>query len=216
MKKTLIKNKDNLLVTESLVNDRFSLVETLVGVIGEKYKECIIEFLSSVTKIEISQVTESELKEFGFTTSIAKKVLMCIHFSLALMHVPSKGVITILSPNDVAQEMMYLTYEPQEHFVILGLNTRGEIILRKTIFKGTLNSTEVHPREVMRELIKVSAAKFITVHNHPSGSTSISQADSDITARLQEVGYIVGIEMDDHIIIGDNKHLSMKARGYFI
>ena len=78
---------------------------------------------------------------------------------------------------------------------------------------GTLNCSTVHPRELFRNAIKRSAASLILVHNHPSGDPTPSRDDLDITGRLKEAGKIVGIDVLDHIIIGDNKFTSFKAKG---
>ncbi|MEG1584046.1 MAG: JAB domain-containing protein, partial [Anaerovorax sp.] len=75
---------------------------------------------------------------------------------------------------------------------------------------GNLNSSVVHPREVFSVAIKKSAASIILVHNHPSGNTTPSQQDIDVTNRLVEAGTLLGIQVVDHLIIGDGKYLSFK------
>lgn len=122
---------------------------------------------------------------------------------------------TIRSPEDgadyVMEEMRSLA---QEHFVVLFLNTKNEIVHRQTIFIGSLNASIVHPREVFREAVKRSAASIICVHNHPSGDPTPSQEDIHVTRRLVESGKMIGIELLDHIIIGDRKFTSLKEKGY--
>lgn len=120
----------------------------------------------------------------------------------------------IKSPEDVAgllmEEMRHLD---REHFCALLLNTRHQVIARDTISIGTLNSSTVHPRELFRNAIKRGAAAVILVHNHPSGDPSPSREDLDVTGRLQEAGRIIGIDVLDHVIIGDNRFVSLKAQG---
>ncbi|MBN6186517.1 DNA repair protein RadC [Aneurinibacillus sp. BA2021] len=124
--------------------------------------------------------------------------------------------ITIRSPQDAADIMMEeLRYHTQEHFVCLYLNTKNHIIGRETIFIGSLNSSIVHPREVYKEAIRRSSASVICLHNHPSGDASPSREDIDVTRRLQEAGRILGIELLDHIIIGDGQFYSLKEKGHF-
>ena len=84
----------------------------------------------------------------------------------------------------------------------------------ETIFKGSLNSSIVHPREVFREAVKRSAASIICFHNHPSGDPTPSQEDIHVTRRLADSGKMMGIEVLDHIIIGDRKFTSLKEKGY--
>lgn len=121
----------------------------------------------------------------------------------------------VRSPEDgadyVMEEMRNLN---QEHFVCLFLNTKNQIIHRQTIFIGSLNASIVHPREVFREAVKRSAASIICAHNHPSGDPSPSQEDIHVTKRLSECGKMIGIELLDHLVIGDHKFVSLKEKGY--
>lgn len=121
----------------------------------------------------------------------------------------------VRSPEDgadyIMEEMRSLN---QEHFVVLFLNTKNQIIHRQTIFIGSLNASIVHPREVYREAVKRSAASIICAHNHPSGDPSPSQEDIHVTRRLVESGKMIGIELLDHLVIGDRKFISLKEKGY--
>ena len=102
----------------------------------------------------------------------------------------------------------------QEHFVVLFLNVKNQVLHKQTIFIGSLNSSIVHPREIFREAVKRSAASIICAHNHPSGNATPSPEDIEVTKRLQEAGYIIGIELVDHVIIGDHQFTSLKEKGY--
>jgi DNA repair protein RadC len=93
------------------------------------------------------------------------------------------------------------------------LNPKLFVIKDLTISEGSLNSSVLHPREVMIPAIKESAASFAVIHNHPSGDPSPSQQDMEITHRLNKTGQIIGIKMVDHIIIGDNKFFSFSDEG---
>ena len=120
----------------------------------------------------------------------------------------------IRSPEDAAglvmEEMRHLD---REHFRAILLNTKNQVIATDNVSVGTLNSSAVHPRELFRNAIKRSAAALILLHNHPSGDPAPSREDIDITGRLVQTGKIVGIEVLDHVIIGDNKFTSLKAEG---
>lgn len=120
----------------------------------------------------------------------------------------------IRSPEDAAglvmEEMRHLD---REHFRAILMNTKNQVITVDNVSVGTLNSSTVHPRELFRNAIKRSAAALILLHNHPSGDPAPSREDIDITGRLVQAGKIVGIEVLDHVIIGDNKFTSLKAEG---
>ncbi|MEC0493124.1 RadC family protein, partial [Bacillus glycinifermentans] len=100
------------------------------------------------------------------------------------------------------------------NFTCLYLNSKNQVIHKRTVFIGSLNSSIVHPREVFKEALKRSAASFICVHNHPSGDPAPSSEDIDVTRRLNECGQLIGIELLDHIVIGDQKFVSLKEKGY--
>ena len=85
---------------------------------------------------------------------------------------------------------------------------------KQTVFIGSLNASIVHPREVFKEAFRRSAASIICLHNHPSGDPSPSREDIEVTKRLVECGKIMGIEIFDHLIIGENKFVSLKEKGY--
>ncbi|MGL5915753.1 MAG: RadC family protein, partial [Culicoidibacterales bacterium] len=122
----------------------------------------------------------------------------------------------IRSPKDCAQLFMeVLRFEQQEQFICLYLNTKIEIVYQKTIYIGGLNSIVIHPREVFQVAIRMAAASIICVHNHPSGDPTPSSDDIKTTKRLIEVGELVGIEVIDHVVIGDQNYISLKEKGYF-
>ena len=103
----------------------------------------------------------------------------------------------------------------KEYFLALLLDTRNQLIKVAEISIGSLDTSIVHPREVFKEAISASAAAVIFVHNHPSGDPEASEDDIKLTKRLAEAGELVGIEVLDHIIIGDKKFLSLKREGLF-
>nr|WP_027955257.1 DNA repair protein RadC [Halobacillus kuroshimensis] len=121
----------------------------------------------------------------------------------------------IRSPEDGADFIMEEMRDlKQEHFICLFLNTKNQVLHRQTIFIGSLNASIVHPREVYKEAVKRSAASIICAHNHPSGDPTPSQEDIQVTQRLKECGKMIGIELLDHIVIGDRTFISLKEKGY--
>ena len=100
----------------------------------------------------------------------------------------------------------------REHFWVIILNTRNRIRFVELVSLGTINSSLVHPREVYRRAIKGGASALIIGHSHPSGDCEPSEDDITLTRRLMDAGKIIGIEILDHIIIG-NTTLSFKEKG---
>ena len=163
---------------------------------------------------ELLDVTEEELLQIkGIGKVKAQQIIAALQ--LARMNPnPSEERFTIRSPEDAYEYLRDMQYLNQEHFVVLGLNTKNEILYRETIFVGTLNSSVVHPREVFKSLIRRSCASAIVSHNHPSGDVSPSQEDVHVTKRLHEAGKTIGIEVLDHIIVGHERYVSLKEKGY--
>ena len=102
----------------------------------------------------------------------------------------------------------------KEHFIVLGLNNKNQILLEHTVAIGGISQVPVEPREVFRPLIEASAARTIAIHNHPSGDAEPSPSDRSVCARLIEVGKLVGIELLDFMIIGGDECLSFRDHGY--
>jgi DNA repair protein RadC len=101
----------------------------------------------------------------------------------------------------------------QEHFVVLGLDTRQRVRMVRTVGVGSLSRVEVHPREVFRPLLRAGMASCIIVHNHPSGDTRPSHADVDLTHRMVKVGMFLGVPVIDHIVISDRGFVSLAEAG---
>lgn len=164
----------------------------------------------------LMNVTECELIEIkGIGKAKACQIIAALKLAQQLNTPMYDTPYIVRSPKDVftllQAEMKYLQ---QEHFIIVLLNTKNHVIEQpKTISIGTLNAAIVHPREVFRTAVKHSAASLICAHNHPSGDTTPSQEDIEITKRLIAAGQIIGIEVLDHVIVGDGRYVSLKEDG---
>lgn len=120
----------------------------------------------------------------------------------------------ISRPKDAADILMEdMRYLQQEHLKVMYLNTKNVVIGEETVFVGGLNSSVVHPREIFAGALNKRAAFIIVAHNHPSGDSSPSQEDINVTNRLNECGKLLGIKVLDHIIIGDGVFVSLKEKG---
>lgn len=119
----------------------------------------------------------------------------------------------ISSPSDVVPLLADIASEKREHFVVLLLNARNQVLRKELVSLGSLSASIVHPREVFLPAVTSSAASIILCHNHPSGDVTPSRDDVDLTRRLVEAGRIMGIEVLDHIIVSDSDFLSLRERG---
>ncbi len=125
-------------------------------------------------------------------------------------------VPVVKSPAEVyqaAEQLLALHEEPEEHFCIFCLNAKNKIVGVHTISIGSVNATIVHPREVFKAALLNNASAIVCFHNHPSGDPEPSREDIETTSRLVEAGEILGIRVLDHIIIGEQRYLSMREKG---
>ena len=107
-------------------------------------------------------------------------------------------------------DMAHLNHERVR---VLYLDTKNRLVLDDLVSDGTLDEAAIHPREVVKKALELGASALILVHNHPSGSPEPSRADVQITNRIAEAGRLLGITVHDHVIIGKEGHVSLKAKG---
>ena len=123
---------------------------------------------------------------------------------------------SIKSPDDavnIGRGFMRIHEEPEEYMYMICMNTKNKIIGVFEISHGSVNSSIVSPREVFQKALLANAVSIIVMHNHPSGDSTPSREDIEVTKRLVEAGKIVGVEVLDHIIVGD-RYSSLKEKGY--
>ena len=193
------------------------LLGILLG-IGNREKTAV-ELASEVISTHgdlfgLHNVTVHELVQTrGVGQAKACIILAAVEFGKRLGRVRNPGRPVISSPADV--EGLFrgrIANLDRENFVAVLLNTKNEVLEYPTISVGTLSSSLVHPREVFKPAIRASAAGVVLAHNHPSGKVEPSREDREVTRRLVEASEIIGIEVLDHVILGDG-YFSMKEHG---
>lgn len=122
---------------------------------------------------------------------------------------------SVKSPEDAYKlAKQFLVEADREYFLVACLDTKNQPTAIHFCHVGSLNSSIVHPREVFKSAILSNSASIIVAHNHPSGDSTPSREDIEVTKRLVEAGKIIGIEVLDHIIVGDETFTSLKEKGY--
>jgi len=173
-------------------------------------KEAILKFKGLRGVLDASLEELQEIEGIGELNAIGLKLFQAVSERYAKEKITPKTLFD--SPKLVFGYLQErLAREKKEHFVILCLDTRNNLIFHE-VSVGTLNASLVHPREVFKKAIHVSSAQVIIGHNHPSGDPKPSEEDIITTRRLVEAGKILGIEVTDHIIISGDNFVSFRER----
>lgn len=168
------------------------------------------ENLKGLANASVEQL--AEIKGIGLAKAAQIQASIELGKRLAAFNENSKPVIR--SPQDVHSLLSpELRYEGKEHFKALLLDTKNQVIRIRTISIGSLNASLIHPRELFREAIMAASASVIVAHNHPSGDPTPSHEDIEVTKRLLAAGKVIGIDVLDHVVVGDGKFVSLKERG---
>jgi DNA repair protein RadC len=140
-----------------------------------------------------------------------------IRQALAILDTRSRISSTVFDSTSAAQRFARLYFAPvqdqHEEFAVFFLDTQHRLIASETMFRGTLASTSVYPREVVKRALALNAGSVVFAHNHPSGSTEPSRADEHLTQTLKAALSMVDVRVLDHLITGSMGCLSMAARG---
>jgi len=115
--------------------------------------------------------------------------------------------------SDVAHLFKFLEKESKEHFIAVHLNAKNKIICVDRVSTGSLTASIVHPREVMKSTLLLSAAAMILVHNHPSSDPTPSREDIELTRRIKDSADLLGVRLLDHVIVGEAGYYSLADSG---
>jgi DNA repair protein RadC len=156
-----------------------------------------------------------KLVGIGFSQTQATKIQSVLELARRLETFIEEPKRKICSPKEV-YAFMYpkIREQKKERFITLYLDTKNQILKEEVISIGSLNASIVHPREVFKGALELSSASIIMIHNHPSGDPGPSREDIMVTEKLCEGGKLLGIDVLDHIIIGDGRYTSLKDEGF--
>lgn len=202
---------------DSLSNQELIAILLRTGTKQESVLALANRILTSFDKIQDLQhaTLEECMKVKGIGQAKAVQILAAVELGKRVHRKYSEERYVIRSPEDAANYLMTdMASLQQEHFVALFLNVKNEVLHKETIFIGSLSASIVHPRELFREAVKRSAASIICAHNHPSGNPAPSPEDIEVTKRLVAAGTMMGIDVLDHLVIGNHQFISLKEKGY--
>lgn len=165
--------------------------------------------------LNLHQWTYEQLMQIkGIGKVKAIQILCLAELSRRLAKATAQEGLNFSNPASIARYYMEdLRHANQEQMKLLLLNTKSRLIGETDISKGTVNSAVISQRELFVEALLKNAVSIVLLHNHPSGDPTPSKADVLITRRIQEAGRLIGVELLDHIVIGDNCYVSLREKG---
>lgn len=182
----------------------------------------VVELMNSVLSkagegaglTELSCMSLEELMKIPGIGQVKAVQLKCIvELAIRLAKQEKKKMVRFNQPHSVADYYMQeFRFKDREELLLIMLDTKGKLLKDAIISSGTINYSILEPREVFVTAFQSHAVQIILLHNHPSGDPTPSREDLIATKRIKEAGEIVGIELIDHIIIGDNRYISMSER----
>ncbi len=150
----------------------------------------------------------------GIGKATSDRIMAAVQLGQKLTRPIDQEPVVVHCPEDAADLVVYeMSALAQEELRVILLNTRNHVVKIITIYRGSLNSSQVRIGEIFRPAIKHNAAAVIIVHNHPSSDPSPSPDDVAITKAVIEAGKLMGVAVLDHLIIGGNRHISLNRRG---
>ncbi len=165
--------------------------------------------------VGLNYLTVSELEEISGVGKVKAIQMKCLaEISRRMARASFKPFLSFQSPQSIADYFMENTrYLEKEYVYLLMFDAKHKLIKDVRISEGTVNSSMLSPREVFVEALRYDAVYIILVHNHPSGDPTPSSQDIDITREMDRAGELIGIELSDHIILGNNCYVSLAERG---
>ncbi|WP_292387824.1 RadC family protein [Methanosarcina sp. UBA5] len=194
----------------------------LLGVIlrtGSRQENVVSLSSRILSKYNIKQLSLANvsrlMQENGVGKAKAAQIAAVFELARRLETFVEEPKRKICSPKDV-YTLMYpkMREQKKEKFITLCLDTKNQILKEEVVSIGSLNASIVHPREVFKSALMESSASVIMVHNHPSGDPSPSREDIMVTEKMVEGGKLLGIDVLDHIIIGEGRYVSLKDEGF--
>jgi len=203
----LSRNKLNSKGAASLSD--IELLQAMIGSGGKNndFKQIAKNLNAVIQKVGVADLTIDDVKSVkGIGDAKASVIFAALEFFRRRL---TKQVAPFIdSPEKAAEQFSYIAEKRQEYFAMLTLDGARRLIQKRTITVGTLMSSLVHPREVFAPAIEDRAASIIIGHNHPSGMLDISEQDREVTKRIRQAGELVGIRLDDHIIVAGGDFVS--------
>ena len=169
--------------------------------------------LDILKQYPLSKIQDCSFYDFMSIKGVGKvkalEILAAIEFGRRIFLRHKSELVRLCNAEEIWKDVRYyVTNLKQEYFYCYYFNNKQELLERKLLFMGTINHSIVHPREVFKEAYRLSASSIVCIHNHPSNCVMPSKEDVLLTDHLVKTGYIQGIPIRDHIIVGEDSYYS--------
>ncbi len=199
--------------------ETMSTTELIAIILGSGTKSMPVLFLAQQLMIRfrsLEAIVEASIRELcemkGMGTAKAIQLKAALSLGLRAAQTVRSEKTRVTCPSEVYLYLQSFAEKKEEHFIAVFLDTRGGILSHHIVSIGTLSEAPVHPREVYYAAIREKAASLIVAHNHPSGDVNPSEADYHVTKQLVNVGHIMQIPLQDHIIISKGSYFSFRNK----
>lgn len=198
--KEFLSNEELLAIILRTGTKKFSVKELACQVMANLSSIRELGNLSFAKLCEIEGIGKVKAVELLAAIELGRRVYQTVSF---------EDVVSCTNPGNIISYFNDLFLEcKQEEFYVLYLDNKKKLIKKLLLFRGSINFSVAHPREVFKEAYLVSASYIICIHNHPSGDPTPSREDMEITRKIQEIGILHSILLVDHIIVGRNSYYS--------
>ena len=200
----------------SLTNSELLAILLRVGVVGEnaiQLAQRLLKTFGSISGLHRAPFDEV-CAQHGMGQAKTAQIKAALELGHRIRQESPDERLAINSPKDAADILQHeMSALEQEEMRILMLDTRNRVIDESTVYKGSLNSSQIRVGELFKAAIRRNAAAIILAHNHPSGDPAPSPEDIAVTRAIIQAGKLLDIEVLDHLVIGSNRFISLKERG---
>ena len=195
---------------ENLTDSELLAIILKTGTKEKSVSLLAIDILNKYSLTDLKNISINSLLNIkGIGEVKAIELLAAIELGKRIYLKETKKLTKLSTPKKIFEQTKYLFHDlKQEYFYCLYFNTKQELIGEKLLFKGTINKSVTHPREIFKEAYRLSSSSIICIHNHPSSDITPSEEDIRFTDNIIKLGNIQGIPILDHIIVGNDSYYS--------
>jgi len=208
----MVYNSDSPIRRVREVGPEATSISELVAVITGITVANASQLVGSITSVsDLMYVSRDAMAEFGITPDAFTTLTAALELGKRMVTEGMPEQYNVRDPGSISRYLSNrIGFKENEHFIVIWLDTRNNIIGSETLYVGTINMSQVRTAEVFRAAIRHNAASIIVAHNHPSGNLTPSPEDIELTQEIIRAGKLLQVALLDHIVIGRSDFVSMR------